>query len=69
MDQPPARAARGIDPLRGHKIHAEVRAHLETIADIAPLHRGVRPDVTFVIGGVHAAERLLDFGEQRPAAV
>jgi len=42
----------------GRKIHAERRALRETVEDIALFHRAVRPGVTFVLGGVHAPERL-----------
>ena len=42
----------------GRKIHAERRALRETVEDIALFHRAVRPDVTFLLGGVHAPERL-----------
>ena len=34
----------------GCKIHAELRAHSETVEDIALFHRAVRPDVTFILG-------------------
>ena len=44
----------------GRKIHAEVRAHRETVEDIALLHRAVRPDVTFILGGIHSLERLIE---------
>jgi len=42
----------------GRKVHASRRALRETIEDIALFHRAVRPGVTFVLGGVHASERL-----------
>ena len=42
----------------GRKIHAERRALRETVEDIALFHRAVRPDVTFILGGIHAPERL-----------
>jgi hypothetical protein len=50
----------------GRKIHAEVRAHRETVEDIALFHRAVRPDVTFILGGIHAAERLVDYRRAAP---
>src|ERR1700682_4114959 len=50
----------------GRKIHAEVRAHRETVEDIARFHRAVRPDVTFILGGIHAAERLVDYRRAAP---
>jgi len=43
----------------GRKIHAERRAFRETLEDIALFHRAVRAGVTFVLGGIHAPERLL----------
>ena len=42
----------------GRKIHAELRALRETVEDIALFHRAVRPDVAFILGGVHALDRL-----------
>ena len=42
----------------GRKIHAERRAFRETVEDLALFHRAVRPDVAFVLGGIHAPERL-----------
>jgi hypothetical protein len=45
----------------GRKIHAEHRAHRETVEDVALLHEAVRPDVRFVLGGVHAPKRLADY--------
>ena len=42
----------------GRKIHAERRAERETEEDIALFHQAVRRDVAFVLGGVHAPERL-----------
>lgn len=50
----------------GRKIHAEVRAHRETVEDIALLHRAVRTDVTFILGGIHATERLVDYRRAAP---
>ena len=50
----------------GRKIHAEVRAHRETVEDIALFHCAVRPDVTFILGGIHAAERLVDYRRAAP---
>jgi len=50
----------------GRKIHAEVRAHRETVEDIGLFHRAVRPDVTFILGGIHAAERLADYRRVAP---
>jgi Winged helix-turn helix len=32
----------------GQKIHAERRAHLESVEDLALLHRAVRPEVAFI---------------------
>jgi hypothetical protein len=45
----------------GKRIHAEGRAHRETIEDIALFHDAVRRDVTFVLGGVSSPRRLLDY--------
>src|SRR5262249_10489764 len=42
----------------GRKIHAERRAHRETVEDLALLHPATRPDAAFVLGGVHAHARL-----------
>jgi len=40
------------------KVHASRRALEESLEDIALFHGAVRPEVTFVLGGVHAPERL-----------
>jgi hypothetical protein len=50
----------------GRRIHAERRAHRETVEDIALLHREMRPDVALVLGGVHAADRLADYRRAAP---
>src|SRR2546422_336821 len=50
----------------GRKIHAEVRAHRETVEDIALLDRAVRPDVRFILGGIHSLERLIDYRRAAP---
>jgi hypothetical protein len=50
----------------GQRRHAELRAHRETVEDIALLHGAVRPDIAFVLGGVHAAERLADYRRAAP---
>ncbi len=50
----------------GQKVHAERRAHRETVEDIALLHRAVRPGIAFVLGGIHAAERLADYSRAAP---
>ena len=50
----------------GRKIHAEKRAHLENVEDIALFHRAVRPGVAFVLGGVHSPSRLRDFRRAAP---
>src|ERR1700680_2432368 len=50
----------------GRKIHAEVRAHRETVEDISLLHGAVRPDVTFILGGIHSLERLIDYRRAAP---
>jgi hypothetical protein len=50
----------------GVKIHAERRAHRETVEDVALLHKVVRPEVAFVLGGVHASKRLADYRRAAP---
>jgi hypothetical protein len=50
----------------GRKIHAERRALRETVEDIALFHRAVRPEVAFILGGVHAPERLVMFRRVAP---
>jgi len=50
----------------GKKVHASRRHLRETLEDIALFHRAVRPDVTFVIGGVHAAQRLAAYRSAAP---
>lgn len=50
----------------GRKIHAELRAHRETVEDIALFHLAVRPDVTFILGGIHAPGRLADYRHAAP---
>ena len=50
----------------GRKIHAERRALRETVEDIALFHRAVRPEVTFILGGIHAPERLAMFRRAAP---
>jgi hypothetical protein len=41
------------------KVHADRRALEETLEDVALFDAAVRQDVTFVLGGIHATERLL----------
>jgi hypothetical protein len=50
----------------GKRIHAEQRAHLETVEDLALFHQAVRPEVAFVLGGVHSPRRLLDYRRATP---
>jgi hypothetical protein len=50
----------------GKRIHAERRAHLETVEDIALLDQAVRPGVAFVLGGVHSPRRLADYRRAAP---
>ena len=50
----------------GRKVHASRRALRETIEDIALFHRAVRPEVAFVLGGVHAPERLAAYRRVTP---
>ena len=51
----------------GRKIHAELRAHRENVEDIAIFHRAVRPDVAFILGGIHSPTRLADYRRAAPA--
>jgi hypothetical protein len=50
----------------GLKIHAERRAHLESVEDLALFHRAVRPEVAFILGGVHSPQRLRDYRAAAP---
>jgi hypothetical protein len=50
----------------GRKVHASRRALRETIEDIALFHAAVRPDVAFVLGGVHSPERLAAYRRAAP---
>ena len=50
----------------GKKIHASRRALRETLEDIALFHRAVRSEVTFVLGGVHAPDRLAAYRRAAP---
>ncbi|MGI0130514.1 MAG: hypothetical protein ACREEC_10255, partial [Thermoplasmata archaeon] len=50
----------------GKKIHASKRALRETLEDVALFHRAVRRDVTFILGGVHAPDRLRLFRAAAP---
>jgi hypothetical protein len=50
----------------GKRIHAERRAHQETVEDIARFHEEVRSEVTFVLGGVSSPWRLLDYRRAAP---
>ncbi len=50
----------------GRKVHASRRALRETVEDIALFHRAVRPDVAFMLGGVHAPERLAAYRHAAP---
>jgi hypothetical protein len=50
----------------GRKIHAERRALIETVEDIALLHEAVHPDVAFVMGGVYAIDRVARYREAAP---
>lgn len=50
----------------GRNVHADRRAHVESIEDIALFHQEVRPDVTIVIGVVHSVERLADYRRAAP---
>jgi len=42
----------------GQKVHASKRHLRETLEDIELFHKQVRPDVAFIIGGVHSPARL-----------
>lgn len=50
----------------GQKVHASKRHLRETLEDISLFHRAVRPDIAFILGGVHAAERLLAYRQVAP---
>jgi len=50
----------------GQKVHANKRHLRETLEDIALFHRAVRPDVAFVLGGVHAPDRLAAYRQAAP---
>ncbi len=50
----------------GRKVHADKRAHRESVEDVALFHEAVRPEVAFVIGGVHALTRLADYRQAAP---
>jgi hypothetical protein len=50
----------------GKRIHAERRAHEETLEDVAAFHAEVRPEVAFVLGGIHSPRRLLDYRRAAP---
>jgi len=50
----------------GKKIHASKRALRETVDDIALFHNAVRPDVAFILGGVHAPDRLNSYRQAAP---
>src|SRR6266536_137669 len=50
----------------GKRIHAERRAHLESVEDVALLHDAVRAEVAFALGGVHSPRRLLDYRRATP---
>jgi hypothetical protein len=50
----------------GKRIHAERRAHRETVEDIALFHEQVRPSVAFILGGIHSPRRLLDYRRAAP---
>jgi hypothetical protein len=50
----------------GKKVHASKRHLRENLEDIALFHKVVRPDVTFIIGGVHAPERLAAYRRAAP---
>lgn len=50
----------------GKRVVAEVRGHRETVEDVARLHEMVRPEVAFVLGGVHSPHRLRDYRRVAP---
>jgi hypothetical protein len=50
----------------GKKVHASVRHLRETLEDIALFHATVRPDVTFILGGVHSPARLAAYRRAAP---
>ena len=50
----------------GKKVHASMRHLRENLEDIVLFHRAVRPEITFVIGGVHARQRLAAYRRAAP---
>lgn len=50
----------------GRRLHADRRAHRESIEDVALLHEAVHADVSFVIGGVNSAERIRAYRAAAP---
>jgi hypothetical protein len=50
----------------GRKIHASRTAHVESVEDVALFHETVRPEVAFILGGVHAPDRLRDYRAAAP---
>ena len=50
----------------GKKVHASKRHLRETLEDIALFHQAVRPDITFILGGVHAPQRLAAYRSAAP---
>jgi hypothetical protein len=50
----------------GKKIHASKRALRETLEDVSLFHRAVRPEIAFILGGVHSAERLAAYRRAAP---
>ena len=51
----------------GQKVHASKRHLRETLEDISLFHGAVRPDVAFILGGVHAPDRLAAYRRAAPA--
>jgi len=50
----------------GKRVHASKRHFRETLEDIALFHQAVRPDVTFILGGVHSPSRLSAYRRVAP---
>ena len=50
----------------GQKVHASKRHLRETLEDIALFHEAVRPDVAFILGGVHSPARLHAYRDAAP---
>ena len=50
----------------GKKVHASKRHLRDTLEDIALFHQAVRPDVAFILGGIHASRLLTAYRAAAP---